>query len=154
MNGKLVGAICAVLLAAPCLTAHHGISGYDRQSAMTITGVMTAVEWVNPHVLIYIDVKGEQGSVTNWALEGLSPDAESHINGLTKETLKPGMQITVIGFPPTRDPARVASALSYSASAGDRLKSGHVLQVGELRMADNQVRRFGMGPDFNYPYRR
>ena len=146
----------AVALAVVPLQAHHGTgAGYDMSKPITVTGTIHHVEWTNPHCFIYIDVANEKGAVESWALEGGPPNQLTRQIGWTKDTLKAGMKVTAVGFAPRdRYPAGVgtwkslADALAYSAEAVDRLKTKHVLQVGELRLAGGPAQRYGMGPAF------
>jgi Family of unknown function (DUF6152) len=65
-----------VLLQAGTLVAHHSFSSeYDGQKTFKISGVVTKVEWTNPHVRFYVDVKDADGTVATWNLELASPSA-------------------------------------------------------------------------------
>ena len=80
--------------------SHHGTSVvYDLSQSITISGTVTDYRFVNPHTLIYVDVRGEDGEVVNW-LCGLSSNTNlSRSEGWTRETLKPGDEISVTGAP-------------------------------------------------------
>jgi hypothetical protein len=145
----------AVLVSAIPMVAHHGSAGYDIAHPMTLTGTLRIVELVNPHSFIYFDVTTSSGSVESWALEGNPPRLLEARSGLTKNNLKPGTKLTVIGFPQREAYPNgngtfnsLDQALSYSPRAVDALKSRHVLQVGEIRLESGEVRGFGMGPNF------
>ena len=143
---KQIGRILAafgLLLSGIVAVGHHGVGGYDFNNPITLTGVITAVEMVNPHSFIYIDVKTAGGKTEHWALEGSPPNVLNR-TGAAKE-VKPGIVITVTGYPP-RDTTRLLQALSYSARAVDSLKAGHVLQAGDIKMPDGATFRYGMGP--------
>lgn len=87
-----------LLLAAVPVLAHHGFAAeYDGSKPVTMTGVVTKVEWTNPHARFYIDVKDEKGTVTNWNLELASPNSLIR-NGWSRRTLAPGEQVTIKGF--------------------------------------------------------
>jgi hypothetical protein len=89
----------AVCLASTCpALAHHGTAGYDMDKAITISGVVTAFDWSNPHCVIHMDVKTPSGEVQHWLLELASP---IHMNrvGWTKNSMKPGDQITADTYP-------------------------------------------------------
>ena len=76
-------------LAAP-IWAHHSFAAeYDRAKPITLTGTVTKVEWMNPHVYFYIDVKDAEGKTTNWAVE-LGNPAGLYRRGWKKEALKIG----------------------------------------------------------------
>ena len=79
------------------LKAHHSFAAeYDRAKPVTLTGTVTKVEWMNPHVYFYVDVKDESGKVTNWACE-LGNPAGLYRRGWKKEALKIGGTATVAG---------------------------------------------------------
>lgn len=78
--------------------AHHGSAGYDMSKPATITGTVTAYNFTNPHVLISVDVKSASGVIEKWEGELTSPNRLSR-SGWTKNTLKPGDQVTLIGAP-------------------------------------------------------
>jgi hypothetical protein len=67
--------------------AHHSVTGqFDPSKPLSLTGVVSKVEWVNPHIYVHLDVSDEQGTVTTWAFETV-PVAMARRAGLTKETL-------------------------------------------------------------------
>jgi hypothetical protein len=69
-----VGAlVCAVIAAAPPLLAHHSFAMFDTAKRLTMSGMVTAFEWTNPHVYIEIDVPDEKGTVKHWSVELGSP---------------------------------------------------------------------------------
>jgi len=72
--------------------AHHSVAGqFDAAQRTTITGTVSKVDWINPHVYIYMDVADEKGAVTTWRLESL-PTAMLRKAGLTSEMIKGGGQ--------------------------------------------------------------
>ncbi len=78
--------------------AHHSFfSEYDRAHQVTLKGVVTAVDWLNPHSYLYLDVRGPDGQVTNWAMEGFPPSRLER-EGWKRDTLKPGDTITIKGY--------------------------------------------------------
>ena len=92
--------ICAgvVLLAAAVASAHHSFAAeYDSNKPLNLTGAVTKIEWNNPHVYFYIDVRDEKtGKVTNWAFEMGAPAVIAR-NGWTRTTMKIGDLVTVTG---------------------------------------------------------
>ena len=93
----LIASAVAVLLAAPVLVAHHPLSAkFDDKKPMTLSGIVTMVDWRNPHVHIFMNVRDAKGAQTNWAVEIESPIL-LHASGWNAESLKPGDAITVTG---------------------------------------------------------
>jgi len=92
----IVAAVAVLLTAAPA-PAHHAFSSeFDVEKPLRLHGVVTVMEWVNPHSWIHIDVKGQDGTV-NWMVEGGSPNQLLRL-GFTKNALLPGMEIVVTGY--------------------------------------------------------
>src|SRR5437762_13950862 len=86
-----------VISAIP-LSSHHSFGAeYDANKPITLTGVITKVEWTNPHTHFYLDVKNASGKVVNWKFEGYNPAVLSRIGWKKDVTLKPGDTITVFG---------------------------------------------------------
>ena len=78
--------------------AHHSFSAeFDAEKPIKISGIVTKVDWANPHVWIYLNVKDENGAVANWGAE-LGPPHGLQRSGWQRETLKIGEQITVNGY--------------------------------------------------------
>jgi hypothetical protein len=75
MTARLVALVASfVALAALPATAHHSFAAeYDSSQPVKVTGTLTKVEWTNPHIWFFIDVKDEKGSVTNWGFSGAPP---------------------------------------------------------------------------------
>ena len=92
MNARSVGYILAnLLIAALPLAAHHSFSAeYDTNQPVKVTGVVTKVEWLNPHIWFYVDVKGDDGKVANWAFSGGAP-GQLMRRGISKSVIQPGM---------------------------------------------------------------
>jgi hypothetical protein len=91
--GMLAG--MALLAAGPAF-AHHAWGGYDMKNLTTLRGTITEFDWGNPHVCMNFDMKDANGNIEKWSAGGPSPARMSN-NGWSKDTLKPGDQITVIG---------------------------------------------------------
>ncbi|HEX4137415.1 MAG TPA: DUF6152 family protein [Bryobacteraceae bacterium] len=87
-------AVGLVFSALPLLAHHSFAAEYDASKPITVTGLVTKVEWMNPHARFYVDVKGENGKVTNWNFElGAIPVLLKQ--GWKKDSLKVGDQVTV-----------------------------------------------------------
>lgn len=110
-----------LLMAATApIFAHHSVSAeFDVHRQITFVGVITRVEWSNPHVYFYVDVKDASKRVTNWAFESAGPNTLARM-GWMRDTLKAGDRVTVVGFP-ARDGAYVASAQEITLSNGRKM---------------------------------
>jgi len=86
----------ALFLGSTPVFAHHGTAAYDQQKKVTLKGAVASFEWTNPHCQIHLDVTDDKGQVTHWNFEAQPPNILTHA-GWTRNTLKPGDQITVIG---------------------------------------------------------
>jgi Family of unknown function (DUF6152) len=90
--------VCGLLLMATQAFAHHSFAAeYDVTKPITLAGVVTKIDWSNPHVYIYLAVKGEDGQVVNWALEGHPPNTLRR-TGWHQGSLKENDTITVTGW--------------------------------------------------------
>ena len=95
---KLFMVLALITLAAP-LFAHHGRGAtYDMKKQVTLKGVVTEVSWRNPHVLIWMNVKDENGKVVNWGFENSNVSSLAR-EGYSRNTLKVGEEITAIVNP-------------------------------------------------------
>ena len=100
MKGRVLtlalAAIALVAIAVPAI-AHHSFSAeFDRNKRVTLTGIITNVKWQNPHVYFYVDVKGTDGKIVNYAVELGSPNGVLG-NGLSRNALKVGQVVSLNG---------------------------------------------------------
>lgn len=91
-----LGLMC-VLSTAPVVAHHSFAAEFDANDPVTLKGVVTRMEWINPHSWIHIDVRNDDGTVTKWMIEGGTPNTLLR-RGFTKESLKAGTEITVEGY--------------------------------------------------------
>src|SRR3954468_19989976 len=99
MRAYLLGGVmaCAMLAAASTISAHHSFSAeFDADKPITLKGIVTKVEWTNPHVWLYVNVKDGKGEVTNWVAE-MGPPHGLQRRGWRQNTLKIGEEVTVSG---------------------------------------------------------
>ena len=95
--GILIACGASLLMSALPVLAHHSFAAeYDASKPVNLKGVVTKVEWTNPHARFYVDVKDENGKVTNWNFELASPNVLTR-NGWTRHSLKEGDMIEVQG---------------------------------------------------------
>jgi len=110
-----------VLIAAGPLLAHHSFSAeYDSAKRVTLKGIVSKVDWMNPHVYFYLDVKDDGGAITNWALE-MGPPNGLQRSGWTRNTIKVGDEVIIDGTL-AKDGTKQANARSVTmASTGKKL---------------------------------
>ena len=98
MRAYLALAAGLIVLAAAPVFAHHSIDAeFDRNKPITISGTVTKIEWMNPHIWIYLDVKDKDGKLVKWQFEGGPPNALRR-GGWNRDSLKEGDQVTVRGI--------------------------------------------------------
>lgn len=124
MGKSSLGAlVVCVVLSAAIVSAHHAFSAeFDSKMPVTLQGTVTKIEMVNPHGWIYIDVKGPDGKIVNWAIETGGPNALAR-RGVKKGFLPIGQVVIVTGYR--------AKDMSFTA-AGDSVKflDGRNFSVG------------------------
>jgi hypothetical protein len=109
-------ALAVAVLAAP-LSAHHTISAiYDTNTVVTLKGVVTEVDWQNPHVILHLDVKNDDGSLVNWAVETWHLQGMRR-HGLTQDFVKAGDAVDMTVFT-AKDGTRKAELESITLPTG------------------------------------
>jgi hypothetical protein len=87
-----------LMLPTASVWAHHAFAAeFDINKPVTLTGTVTQMEWINPHAWIHIDVKGPDGKITSWMVEGGSPNILLR-RGFTKHSLETGTEIVITGY--------------------------------------------------------
>ena len=115
-------AVLALLVSAAPVRAHHSFAAeYDSAKPVTLKGVVSKIEWTNPHARFYIEVKDESGTLT-WNLELASPNVLTR-NGWTRKTLNIGDEISVQGSL-AKDGSKMANARVVTLSSGKRVFAG------------------------------
>ena len=125
MKASKVGLFAAaslLLVSVETATAHHSFDAeYDSKKTANITGYVTKVDWVNPHVYVYLDVKDANGGVTKWAVTTLPP-GNLRRGGLTRQLLGYGETVSILGFR-----ARDGSNLAFLRTI--TFADGHTLEI-------------------------
>jgi hypothetical protein len=122
-NPLLWAAGAALACALPAM-AHHSIAAeFDSGKTVTLHGVVSKVDWINPHIFIYLDVKDDSGKTTTWALQSLPP-LFFRGSGLTKDVLLSNKQAVTV----TANPAKDGSG-AYGFMTKLSFADGHVFSM-------------------------
>jgi hypothetical protein len=127
MHRTLVIAVVSlgVILAgtAASLSAHHAFAAeFDANKPLTMKGTVTKMEWLNPHVWLYMDVKMPNGNVENWAFEAGTPNVLFR-RGFTRKSLLPGTVVVIDGYR-AKDGSRRANGRDITFEDGKKLFMG------------------------------
>ncbi len=128
MKSRIFTILIATVAATLPLAGHHA-GFFDQEKVISVSGVVARFEWTNPHAYLYLDIEKSNGQVERWTVEGRSPNQLSR-TGWSRETIKPGEVITVVGNPP-----RESSHLAESGAL--------FLGAGPVELADGQMLVFG-----------
>jgi Family of unknown function (DUF6152) len=132
MRRKLlaVSVLCAaLLLSAVPLVAHHSFAAeYDNNKPIKFSGKVTKVEWLNPHIYVYLDVKDNSGSTVNYAVEGGAPNGLFR-QGWRKDTLKVGDTLSIEGFL-AKDGSNTVNARTWLLPDGKKVFAGNAEDGG------------------------
>lgn len=94
---RIAALVPALLVAAAAASAHHSYTAeFDLDKPVKLTGTLTRLEWTNPHIWLYLDVKDETGKVTSWGFSA-SPPGMLTRRGITRNSLKMGEVLTISG---------------------------------------------------------
>jgi hypothetical protein len=123
MRAYILGGLIAtgLLLTGGNVAAHHSFAAeFDRDKPITLTGIVTKVEWTNPHVWVYLNVKDkDSGVVSNWGFE-MGPPHGLQRRGWRRETLKLGDEVTVAGSMAKNGAKRMNASTVTLTSTGGR----------------------------------
>ena len=126
----LLAGLAIAAVSAP-VRAHHSFAvEYDPKKPVEGTGVISKVEWTNPHTHIYLDVKDDKGAVVNWQLEGYPPVALHRIGWKRDVTMKIGDTITVSGWH-ARDGGSWGHSREITLPGGEKLMFGPPAGTGD-----------------------
>jgi hypothetical protein len=131
------GILAAAMLAAGSVQAHHSFAAeFDANKPITLKGIVTKIEWTNPHVWFYVNVKDEKtGEVTNWGAE-MGPPHGLQRRGWRRETLKIGEEVTVTGSRAKNGSNRMNARQVTMTKTGGR--PGETLDAASSQGGDNQ----------------
>ncbi len=134
MARKTVGILTMLLgfvsMAAP-LSAHHSRAMFDIDTFISVEGVVTKVEWKNPHMWVTLDVPTSDGKTESWGFEG-SGAASMVASGISPQILKVGNRVKIIAHPPRDDSQRTAEFMGmevngtyYSRGTGSNIRGAN-----------------------------
>lgn len=119
----IASASLVVLSAGAPLVAHHAFAAeFDGSKPVTLTGTVTKMDWINPHAWLHVDVKGPDGRVVSWMVEGGAPNALLR-RGWHKNSVPPGTVVIVEGFR-AKDGSNRASGGAVTLPDGQKLFIG------------------------------
>jgi hypothetical protein len=123
LPGKFGLAAAGAVLSTIPVWAHHSFAAqFDQNKVVILQGTVTRMEWVNPHAFIHIAVRNPDGTVTNWAIEGNTPNSLLRV-GITKNALAEGTEIAVRGYL-SKSGENVASGSSIIFKSGKKVALG------------------------------
>lgn len=118
-------AICVVIvLGAGVTQAHHSFDAeYDSNKPVTMTGIVTKLDWINPHAYVYVDVRDESGAAKNFKIE-MGPPYALVRGGWKRDTVKVGDKVTINGAAAAKDGSNAAGSMqttSMTLAAGQKM---------------------------------
>jgi len=131
MTRNLLVSFAFLAVTAPARSHHSETAEFNPDAPVKVTGTIVKVEWLNPHVWFYVDVKDEKGNVTTWGFSGAPPGALMR-RGITKEVLKIGSVVNVEG-------ARArAAGVDQEAASQHRQRRRDAVQLQVISFARGQ----------------
>ena len=140
MRNVLAGLVLAlgILIFSAPLVAHHGTAVLDNQTKVTLKGTVTEWLWSNPHCLLQLDVKGDDGKVVHWIGETQNPVSMVNV-GWSKAAIKAGDEVTVVILP-VKNGLPLGRLASVLLPNGKTLISGEGLPREEREKLEREVR--------------
>ena len=133
-NRLLWAAAVALMCGLPAIAHHSFAAEFDSNKTVTLKGVVSKVDWINPHIFIYVDVKDSSGKVTTWSLQSLPP-LFFRGSGLTKDLLLSNKQEVTVTANPAKD-----GTLAYGFMTKLSYPDGHVFSMSS-QDADPNLRK-------------
>jgi hypothetical protein len=115
-------AVISMIMAVPVWAHHSFAAEFDSKKIVRLIGTVTEMEWVNPHAVIHLAVKNADGTTTNWAIEGNTPNSLLRA-GLTKKSLAPGTALAVQGYHAKSGENKISASIML-------LRDGRKVSVG------------------------
>lgn len=116
-----IAGVC--LLGTVPVWAHHSFAAeYDSNQLVTLKGTISKVEWTNPHIYVYLDVKDAGGKVTTWSLEGYPPNTLKR-TGFSRDLLKIGDEITATAYK-SKDGSNTGAGREFTFADGSKKFAG------------------------------
>jgi hypothetical protein len=126
-----LAAAAIVAATAVPMWAHHSFgASFDEKRPLTLTGVVSRIEWTNPHIHLFLDVKDATGQAVTWKLEGYPPNVLTRTGWTRDVTVKIGDTITVFGWG-ARDGSAFAHFREVTTAGGKKLFAGPGYGTGE-----------------------
>ena len=123
MKPRALASLAAVLLVPTPVWTHHAFSAeFDVEKPLTLKGTLVRWDMINPHSWFHLDIEDEDGAVVQWLIEGGSPN-ELIRNGVTKNTLAIGTELTVEGYR-AKDGTSKAVGRNFTLDNGERMILG------------------------------
>ena len=116
--------LCGLLAGTASLDGHHSFAAeYDGEKPVTVSGIVAKIDWMNPHIYFYVDVKDDKGGVTQWKFEGYPPNMLVRQGWKRDATMKIGDRVKVFGWRARVNPTQAASR-DVTFADGRKLNSG------------------------------
>ena len=128
ISSLVAGALLLASAAAPVLAHHSFAAEFDQNKPMTLTGTVAKVNWQNPHVYVYLDVKDADGKTTTYALECNSVNTLLH-KGWTRDALKKGDKVVISAFGP-KDTRPLPDGSIHANARSITFADGHTASAG------------------------